>query len=605
MIDAWADLEEIIYKEDWPIGPGVIKLPKVVLGLNSQGIRISTGQQIREALEYAISEGAHLQIGAIADGPTLWPSEAANKSCLGIILGELEMTPGRVGYLNHNTTPPTINFINSTSLGSSAIPLNGQNVFDVSYAEKTRTKPRGVRITYETAAEINGEPFRNVYFDEAGATTGRRIVEAVVPLAGMKMQTQKQEIETRDLPPDEDDSAAKEYLKVKFPMLGLLNEASWDVENFTSRYIPPVAANLPPNISDRVARLVPGGISDLPRELVRGQAAAWMRTKQGEVLCQCDFVVADGISEEDRKVFKNFEGEGRTFTVTGTNAISKVYVGMSQYTEGEGRPTGVAAAVFAAATAPAWEGSVSMVDSEVPLSGYMGRRVSLNAGGGSAMPGMAVHSETINIEAGVTTVAFGPLPYLSAGEFVDLQRSINQRPVTWWSGNERTSNKLGAEGDSSSAGDTINGFDLPNTIVPPGGGGGGEAGPDGPFCKVYKDGGSWKLLGGTVSGGNGVATIPDITLGSIGNEPADGQHHWLAINYTTNEEDGVLLPNGDVGSVTVSSGASLPDNKVPNGGSPSGKVHFSLGSWSQRKFVPSGCGNVSVSSCTGNITANR
>ncbi len=109
-------------------------------------------------------------------------------------------------------------------------------------------------------------------------------------------------------------------------------------------------------------------------------------------------------------------------------------------------------------------------------------------------------------------------------------------------------------------------------------------GPQGPFCKVFKDSGNWKLLGGTVSGGNGVATIPDITLGSIGNKPADGKHHWLAINYTTNEEDGVLLPNGDVGSVTVSSGASLPDNKVPTGASPSGKVHFSLGSWSQKEI---------------------
>jgi hypothetical protein len=138
-----------------------------------------------------------------------------------------------------------------------------------------------------------------------------------------------------------------------------------------------------------------------------------------------------------------------------------------------------------------------------------------------------------------------------------------------------------------------------------GGGGGGSGASNGPFCKKYKSDGSHFLLGGTASGGSGNITVPDITLGTVGSEPADGIHHWLQITFEAYVEDDVLLPGGDVTAATPGSGVSLPDNVMPTLDEPTGTLYVSLGSWSQGAFQPSACGNIYVSHCLGSLTHTR
>lgn len=131
---------------------------------------------------------------------------------------------------------------------------------------------------------------------------------------------------------------------------------------------------------------------------------------------------------------------------------------------------------------------------------------------------------------------------------------------------------------------------------------------EGPFCKVYRDETEWKLLGGTVTCGAGTETIADITIGEFGEEiepPADGKFYWLACDITANEEDDVLLPGGTLNSAVPGSGASLPNNTIPEIGSLSGQIHISLGSWSGGVFIPAGCGNIAVSHCPGSLTSSR
>jgi hypothetical protein len=134
-------------------------------------------------------------------------------------------------------------------------------------------------------------------------------------------------------------------------------------------------------------------------------------------------------------------------------------------------------------------------------------------------------------------------------------------------------------------------------------GGGGSA--TGPFCKVYQEDTSWKLLGGTVTGGAGVETVAAITIGTIGTEPADGTFYWLVANVTANEEDGVLLPGCELTSVTTGSGTTVPSNTIPTAASTNGVLHISLGEWMDGKFTPAGCGNIQVSHCPGTLSYAR
>jgi hypothetical protein len=127
----------------------------------------------------------------------------------------------------------------------------------------------------------------------------------------------------------------------------------------------------------------------------------------------------------------------------------------------------------------------------------------------------------------------------------------------------------------------------------------------GPFCKKYTSEGEILLLGGTVTGGSGNITVPDLSLATVGEEPVDGTHHWLEVSITAIVEDDVLLPGGDVTAATDGSGTTLPDNTIPTYSSAAGTLYISLGSWALGKFTPAGCGNIQVSHCPGSLTYSR
>lgn len=132
-----------------------------------------------------------------------------------------------------------------------------------------------------------------------------------------------------------------------------------------------------------------------------------------------------------------------------------------------------------------------------------------------------------------------------------------------------------------------------------------EAGATGPFCNVYQTETEWKLLGGTVTGGGGTETIDAITIGNIETPPADGTFYWLVCNMTANEEDGVLLPGGNLTSATTGSGSSVPDNNMPEIGSLSGQLNISLGEWMGGVFTPAGCGNIQIFHCPATLSYSR
>jgi hypothetical protein len=134
-----------------------------------------------------------------------------------------------------------------------------------------------------------------------------------------------------------------------------------------------------------------------------------------------------------------------------------------------------------------------------------------------------------------------------------------------------------------------------------------ESGTSGPFCKVYKDSetNKWKLLGGTVTGGDKTETIADITIGNVDSEPEDGTFYWVAIAFKANVEDDVLLSGGDIQGVLIEDGPTIRDNRTPTVAQPSGRLYISIGEWMEKVFVPAGCGNIQISHCPGTLSYSR
>lgn len=557
LADAGKDLEDITYQEVWGFGTNAVLVPKAILGLNESGIPISTGAQIGAIIDYAISQDAYLQKGTIDAGPVLWPSMVVNQPCDALIRGELRFTPDWVWWLDHTTVPPTFHARSKTGLTATAYDIAAENVGKMIFAKVERNVPRGVRILYEDAKVIDGEVFREGYLDTAGATTGRKILHATIELEGMNMQTQKMRVQTRAIPPAEADKATlKAYMEKKFPVLKSAHANAWAVVNYSLELVE--EEEHPDPVCEKAQRITVADVTDLPNELLAGSIEDWMRRKVGKVSLKYDFLINPAAPKEERERLKAFAGEGKGFTVTATNAITKLYKGITSFTEGEKKPVGIATAVFAAATAEVYEGSVTLAAEEVSAPSWLGCTISLVDGGATVMPAAIVHSAAVDIAAGTVTVSFGPLPYLSAGDFLELQRMVNSRPVTWMSAQERSSNKIGSDESASAKGDTVGGYNHPETITPPGGG----KGTPPPF---------WPTLFGNAEDGYKLDMQPGaVQLLKMGEADADellpvesipdglavavGDKIWVTA---------VENPNGEVTGPTIGKGSAWPESTAP------------------------------------------
>jgi hypothetical protein len=269
--DAWQDLEDTVYMEPWAIGTGTTDYPMAVLGVDSSGDAISSGEQIEEAISYAISAGVDLQLGTVPAGLPLWPSEVRNVSCAEVIRLSLRFHPDWVPWIDHSTTPPTFNVTPRASLDVRTLDLSGAgDVESFSIQRRDDLKPESVRIVYANATIIDGVTYRDHVIDKwpaAGPNEGPRVLSSVIELAGGQMQFQKSRIQTRTLPTDQ--ASAKTWLKLKFPHLKDVPDAHMAVSGFLKELVDETEDHADP-VNPRAERLEVDDATDLPRELVRG-----------------------------------------------------------------------------------------------------------------------------------------------------------------------------------------------------------------------------------------------------------------------------------------------------------------------------------------------
>ena len=155
-----------------------------------------------------------------------------------------------------------------------------------------------------------------------------------------------------------------------------------------------------------------------------------------------------------------------------TDAVTKNYKGVTHWVAPEAAPAGIAQAVYEALKSYQFQGSVSVVREDVTADVWHGRKLNILGGLGEWITmDAAIHQSSFDIDSGTVTLTFGPAPYLAAEDFLELQRMLRGRQPTWMSQEERTSNELGATDDPGSKGDTVAGFDIPETIIDPSGGG--------------------------------------------------------------------------------------------------------------------------------------
>jgi hypothetical protein len=417
--DAWADLEKLTYQEPWAIKQtdytGGAYSPRVVLGLDSTGTRISTSEQIAEIIAFAVSMGVSIQLGSIPTGMMLWPEEANGLSCAEIIRTSLRYHMDWIPWLDHTTNPPTFNVSPSGSASSRTLNVSGGS--KVSGFQITQTPdrvPDGVKIIYKSCHLSDDVPYRTYRIDQAPFPTGttEQITAALVAaaplgmlvteveLAGQQVQVQKQQVTVRAMPTTE--AAAVAYLKLKFPIIkdvGTFTVDDWDLSVVTP-------TETAPTLDPLLVRKIGSGLSGdngLKNELIDGSVPDWTQRRVGTVLVKFKTTPDGAMSEENKELLKSLPP---WFMVTATNAVTKIYRGPSSYTPADSIPNGVAAAYLATLQAGcAYEGSITTIEADVGATRWHGSALNLS-GGDSAWSTMRapIHSVSWDLASRKTSI---------------------------------------------------------------------------------------------------------------------------------------------------------------------------------------------------------
>lgn len=458
--DAWADLERTTYQEDWAAGVGSLLLPFAVLGIDSAGDRIDVGAQIAEIINFAAGNGVSITAGSVPTGMNLWPSQVTGITCAEAIRTSLRLHPDWIPWLDHTTDPPTFNVTPRASATSVGVPVTACK--NIRIAEITDRIPDVVRLVFLTATVIDGEIYRDGViqkFPTSGADAGPGVLTTVIELAGGQMQIQKQQVQTRDIPTSQE--TAKEFLKEKYPQIANVPDTAFDVTKWVRTAMAENEALLPDPVNPEAPRKSSSSLADLPRELVRGTVHEWMQKKVGKVRIEFKVRIRSTATLEERELLEKLPP---ATSMVATNAITKIYKGVSQWTPPESAPEGIAQKYYETIAAGCrFQGSIH-VGGDVGDITFPGRKLNISEGLDTwAAMNAPIHAVSWDLSTGQTSVSFGPNADYSPQDFIEYLRLLAARPVNWWSKDERGSNKLGAEKKPSAKGDTCTSFDRPET----------------------------------------------------------------------------------------------------------------------------------------------
>lgn len=482
--DAWDELERTTYQEVWLQQDGSVYLPRAVLGLDSGGLPLTTGQQISAASDYAASVGCTLATGTVDAGFALWPQEVLNVTCAEVIRTSMRFHPDWTLWIDHSPVTPTLNARAQSSLSDLSFIIGGDSSVASFVVDPVDNRvPTGIRIVYESLNSADGQTYRSTTIDQAGpATEGPGAINVTVQLAGMKTTTQSQPVETRDLPSDA--SEVKAWLKLKYPKLTGIADEHWTVIGFKRELVPD--GTQPEPVNSNAPRVAVGDIDELPRELVRGNIADWMRVKVGKIQYTFEIIPQTGITTAERKLLPKGKKE---LVVNATDATTKVYRGIASWEAGENAPAGIASNMYNALSVTQFQGSVTLASEDVPTFAIIGRKINLTGGEAQWETMNALVNQVVyDIERGITQISFGPPRFLAPQDWLELKRSLRNRTPSWISGTSRASDNRASDGN-----EVTGGYDVPTSEALE------HAEPDHPF-KMIEGATGWSIsqLGSTV-----------------------------------------------------------------------------------------------------------
>jgi hypothetical protein len=269
----------------------------------------------------------------------------------------------------------------------------------------------GIHITYEKTHSVDGDSYHTVETDSAGDEDALDCVFATFELQGSNRTTVSQKIVTEDWPAD-------------------LNDEAWWLARVAWLNVPNIApAELTISGAAKDANIASG--TTYPRILIEGTVQDWMARSSlaGYLRAKATYTWRDGAAGPIVEVKVDVPIAVKLMC---TSADTKTYHGTSSFDSGEATPAGVAAALYSAWSTLHFDGSLLLTENE--CSGLIRPSMALRISGGRtewATMDAVVQQIEEDIDAGQTSVTFGPPARIEADTLVALVRALRGRRFSY------------------------------------------------------------------------------------------------------------------------------------------------------------------------------
>jgi len=427
----WWYLENIVFQQMWQTTNGTdvtlisTNKSRLILSQASDGTKLATGAAILEVLAYATARGAPITVGVVTPDAIAPYAEALDRSCAEVIRNFLRWTPDATAAFDYTTTPyPTLSIHRRADAPTVTLPAYGAPVSGLELTPRYDLQVPSVVLKFEQTNDIDNDTFTSLTVQPAPSTaTGDELGAMVMTLdlSGARATYQKQPVTTALIPPSDTSAGVIDWWKGKFAWLKDFADTDLMVVGGTQT----LAIENPseyPGIT----------LSNVPNELLEGSIAPWMNLYAAPLLVSATLKYTGATTDESSAVFDAMNQRVVYTRVIGTNAETQTYSRLTSETEAEPVPTGLAQALYDAASVLQYDGVLELTEQE--CSGLATPGSLLNLTGGrtewATMAAQIQHVEEM-IDLGQTKITVGPAKQLGHADLVELLRVNRSRRISF------------------------------------------------------------------------------------------------------------------------------------------------------------------------------
>lgn len=419
--NVWSDsLETIVFERNTDGDASQTARSHIILNRSVSGDQITSGVQIKEILDFAISKGApiiYIQVELDSLDIKLAADELSDRTCAECIIKTLKWHPDvtvSFDYPASGTGNTAIHFTKKEVAAAQSISVaKGQPIETFKIKRRDELKLDGVKIYFEKANQEDGEIVStNVTIDTAGSPDGENVLVKTIELEGSYKNYESFTVEGIAMPSRPDWYYMTNVLWPHvFTQGGVYTWESGDGITYIG--------------SNRGYALL-NGSRDLPD---------WLKTDYAVSSCEVSI-------RWHREGW--LEQRSQTWFIT-TNCPPGTYKQLVESSSGEAVPTGIAASLYAAMNSFLYEGTIKVRNA----AKYLGNQsngapiydtrifnnlptiaAKLNLTDGIAeweTMGSTVQSVTLDLFSNAATVKFGAPDQLGPQDYISLLENNRDR----------------------------------------------------------------------------------------------------------------------------------------------------------------------------------